>query len=87
MVYLVIVSIKAIVFVPLAMTTLAVESIAALLTWDSTMIHGTSFDRLTAIVSDRDESDAKQWCKRRSGKPNKISECERELDRRDNLIE
>ena len=87
MIYLVIISIKAIVFVPLAMLTLALESIAALLTWDSTMIHRTSFDRLTAIVSDRDESDAKQWCKRRSGKPNKISEYERELDRRDNLIE
>jgi len=72
MVYLVIVSIKAIVFVPLAMLTLALESIAALLTWDSTMIHGTSFDRLTAVVSERDDTDAKQWCYRRSGRKNKL---------------
>jgi len=47
MIYLIIISIKAIVFVPLAMSSLALESIAALLTWDSTMIHGTSYDGLT----------------------------------------
>jgi len=62
MLQLVTVTIRAVFIIPLGLSHLLLEGITALIMWDKTYLHGTSFDRIMGVLtSTRESTDAYHW--------------------------